>query len=326
MNQSTQFQSPSFHQRLASASLDCRRGTTQILQVNLGSLCNQACHHCHQAAGPTRRELMDWIPMQRVLELVEATPSITQVDLTGGAPELNPQFRCFVQALTQLEVQVTNRCNLTVLFEPGQEDTAEWLASNRVQIIASLPCYSGANVDQQRGDGVFSRSIQGLQRLNQVGYGQGPLGLDLVYNPNGAFLPGDQRALEATYRSRLREDYGIEFNQLYSIANMPIRRFAGELKRSGQWEAYQQLLQANFNEQAAQRVMCRNLVSVDYQGKLFDCDFNQALGFGPFKADIFERSHLDFANQKIAVGEHCFGCTAGAGSSCNGALEQQETH
>ncbi len=320
MNQQPSFSQNSFLNKLEQESLSTQRGKTEVLQVNLGRLCNQACEHCHQAAGPGRTEVMSLATLQRLLELLRATPTIQEVDLTGGAPEMNPHFRFFVQEVRKLKLAVTDRCNLTILLEPGQEDTAAWMARNGVKIVASLPCYGEKNVDQQRGKGVFGQSIRVLQQLNQLGYGQGALELNLVYNPGGAFLPGDQANLEAEYRKRLAHDFGIRFNQLFTLTNMPIRRFARFLHKENQYEAYQELLQANFNPKAVEAVMCKSLVSIDYRGQLFDCDFNQAMGFGAYAQDVTQIQSLDLAGQSIAFAEHCFGCTAGAGSSCGGAL------
>jgi len=237
---------------------------------------------------------------------------------------MNPHFRFFVEQARALGLQVIDRCNLTVLFEPGQEDTAAWLAANQVQVVASLPCYGEKNVDQQRGDGVFEKSIQGLRQLNQLGYGPGGLELDLVYNPTGTNLPPDQVGLEADYRKRLDEDFGVQFTHLFTITNMAIRRFKSFLSRTGQLDSYHQLLLDNFNPTAAEAVMCKSTVSVDYQGKVYDCDFNQAMDFAPLDPPVSERDNLDLKGQPIGFGDHCFGCTAGAGSSCGGALATEE--
>jgi len=325
MNQHINCTNNLFTQKLKDSNLPLHRGTTEILQVNLGRLCNQACTHCHQGAGPGRTEVMSLATIDRLLELLRATPSIRTVDLTGGAPEMNPHFRYFIREIKKLGLQVTDRCNLTVLHLPGQEDTAAWMAENRVNIVASLPCYGEKNVDQQRGRGVFGESIQVLQDLNQLGYGKGDLELNLVYNPVGAFLPGDQKSLEAQYRQRLDKDFGIRFSQLFTITNMPIRRFANFLSKENQYDSYLELLQNHFNPRAAEAVMCKNLVSIDYQGQVYDCDFNQAMDFGALEPDIHQLEDLDLADQAIAYGDHCFGCTAGAGSSCGGALSSEVT-
>jgi len=324
MNHAAAFEKSSFVSHLAEHQVSEDRGATLTLQANLGRLCNQVCDHCHQGAGPTRKELMDKSTILELLGLIKKTPSIRTLDLTGGAPELNPHFRFFVEQARSLGLQVIDRCNLTVLFEPGQEDTAAWLAKNQVQVVASLPCYGKKNVDQQRGDGVFEQSIQGLQLLNSLGYGQGDLDLNLVYNPAGPSLPPDQAKLEADYREKLQADFGIKFTGLYTITNMPIRRFKGFLQQSGQVESYRQLLQENFNPGAAEAVMCKSTVSVDFQGRVYDCDFNQAMDFGALEPQVSGREDFDLTGQPIRFGDHCFGCTAGAGSSCGGALALEE--
>lgn len=302
------------------------RGEVTTLQVNVGKLCNQACHHCHVEAGPKRTEIMSRAVAERVIELLERNPAVETVDLTGGAPELNPQFRWLVSEVRRLGRQVIDRCNLTVLFEPGMDDLADFLASNEVHVVASLPCYQAANVEEQRGRGVFDKSIAALQKLNTVGYGQNdsPLELDLVYNPVGASLPAPQATLEAAYKRELRQLFGIEFNQLFTITNMPIKRFAHLLERQGQHEAYMSLLVNHFNAATVPGLMCRSLLSIGWDGQLYDCDFNQMLemplGAGP--RSVWDVDDLDrLVGGSVAVGSHCFGCTAGAGSSCGGALE-----
>jgi radical SAM/Cys-rich protein len=302
------------------------RTVPTILQLNLTLRCNLACHHCHVESGPKRSESLSREGCERVLSLIEASPSIDTLDLTGGAPELHPDFRFVVAGARALGRDVIDRCNLTVLHEPGQQDTAEFLAEQRVRIIASLPCYGAENVERQRGRGVFDRSIDALRRLNALGYGQRDgrsLRLDLVYNPVGAFLPPDQAELETTYREELRDRFGIEFDGLLTITNMPIKRFAHDLEREGQLEAYQSLLAASFNPTTVAGLMCRNLVNVDHEGRLHDCDFNFALGIDPPTGaltidDVDDLAEL--AEEPIATASHCFGCTAGAGSSCGGAL------
>ncbi|MBI3940042.1 MAG: arsenosugar biosynthesis radical SAM protein ArsS [Acidobacteria bacterium] len=301
-----------------------RRQTT-TLQINVGKLCNQACHHCHVEAGPKRTEVMPADVVDRLLELLELSPCIETVDVTGGAPELNPHFRRLVRETRRLNRRVIDRCNLTVLLEAGQEDLAEFLASNRVEVVASLPCYTAENVDRQRGRGVFDKSIRALKLLNDLGYdrhGSG-LSLHLVYNPLGAFLPPPQEKLEAGYKMHLRERFGIEFNRLFTLTNMPIKRFADFLVRSGQVESYLCLLVNHFNPATVEKLMCRSLVSVGWNGRLYDCDFNQMLEIGTLHAgtlwDI--RSFDDWSGERIAVAGHCFGCTAGAGSSCGGSLQ-----
>ena len=300
-----------------------RRGAVETLQVNLGKRCNQACRHCHVDASPTRTESADDSVIDRILWLLARSPSVGTVDITGGAPELHPRFRELVSSARTLGRHVIDRCNLTILSEPGQEDTAEFLASQAVEVIASLPCYGPANVDRQRGAGVFDASISGIRRLNALGYGQpdSALKLNLVYNPLGGHLPPDQGELEADYRQRLQDDFGLSFNALYTITNMPIARFRQDLVRSGQLEDYLDLLQAAFNPAAVEGVMCRSMISVGYDGRLFDCDFNQMLNMAlvqdVWSIDSFEED----VPSPIQTGTHCLGCTAGAGSSCGGALQ-----
>ncbi len=316
---------PPFDETLARHGLATTRQPLEILQVNLGKLCNQACLHCHVEAGPKRTELMEWATVERILTLLGASPGIHTVDITGGAPELNPHFRPFVRAVRALGRAVIDRCNLTVLFEPGQETTAEFLAGERVHLIASLPCYTPGNVDRQRGGGVFELSIRALGRLNALGYGLEATGLelDLVYNPLGPSLPGAQASLEADYKRELGRDFGISFNRLYTITNMPIRRFLHDLERSGRLESYMELLAGSFNPRAAEGVMCRTLLSIGWDGQLYDCDFNQMLerDQGGRRRSIWEIDSLEAVTRDpIATGDHCYGCTAGAGSSCSGAV------
>lgn len=308
-----------------------RRGRPAILQVNLGYRCNQSCSHCHVNAGPSRTEMMDADTIALVPAVLQAR-GIGTLDLTGGAPELHPGFRDLVVQARTLGVTVIDRCNLTILSEPGQEDLADFLAGQGVTVVASLPCYSPANVDQQRGDGVFARSIAGLRQLNALGYGAESSGLvlDLVYNPLGPSLPPPQAALEADYKRELATHFGIRFNRLYTITNMPIQRFAAVLRQQGQLEAYMDLLRASHNPANLAQLMCRSTVSVDWQGFLYDCDFNQMLGLPMPGEDGSDggspRRHLrqllehDPSGEPIAVADHCFGCSAGAGSSCGGAL------
>jgi len=305
-----------------------RRATLSSLQVNLGYRCNQACSHCHVDAGPTRREMMDEANLA-LIPRVLAARAIGTLDLTGGAPELHPGFRQLVRQARQRGVAVIDRCNLTILSEPGQEDLAAFLAEQGVRVVASLPCYLEDNVDRQRGSGVFARSIVGLRQLNALGYGQPGSGLelDLVFNPQGASLPPPQQQLETDYRRHLGQIHGIVFNGLLALANMPIARFAQQLERSGELEAYQQLLQRSHNPANLAQVMCRSLISVDWQGRLYDCDFNQMLAL-PLREDGrgHRRLHLrdllarDLDQHPILVADHCYGCTAGQGSSCGGAL------
>jgi len=302
-----------------------RRGALATLQVNVGRRCDLACHHCHVEAGPKRTESMAARTAERVLALLAASPGIEVLDLTGGAPELNPHFRALVAGARALGRRVIDRCNLTVLFEPGQADTAAFLAAQGADVVASLPCYTADNVDAQRGRRVFARSIEALRLLNRLGYAQpgSPLALDLVYNPLGPTLPPPQAELEARYRVELRERFGIEFRRLLTITNMPIKRFARALEREGRASAYMALLVSHFNESTLDGVMCRSLVSVDWEGRLYDCDFNQMLELplGAEARTIWDVDRLDaLAGAPIATAPHCFGCTAGAGSSCGGAL------
>ncbi|BFM11520.1 arsenosugar biosynthesis radical SAM protein ArsS [Simiduia litorea] len=309
------------------------RGLLQTLQVNLGYLCNLSCTHCHVNAGPKRTELMDLPTVDLVLSYVDRH-AIKCVDLTGGAPEMNPHFRYLVRELKRRGVEVIDRCNLTVLLEPGFEDLATFLAQYDVRIVASLPCYEAKNVAEQRGKGVYESSVEALKILNGLGYGdQGHLSLDLVYNPNGAFLPPPQAALEQDYKRELKAAHGIHFDQLLTITNMPISRFGSVLESKGKFQYYLELLKDNFSEQNLTNVMCKSLISVDWQGYVYDCDFNQMLEM-PLKliqqdAIVTDKPRLhlrdildsDLAGQSIQIAEHCYGCTAGQGSSCGGALD-----
>lgn len=300
------------------------RGKLEILQVNLGYRCNLSCLHCHVNAGPNRTEMMDETTLALILQVL-ATRDIGVLDLTGGAPELHSGFRDLVRAATALGVRVIDRCNLTILFEPGQADLADFLAGQRVEVVASLPCYSTANVDQQRGDGVFEKSIAALQRLNALGYGRESSGLilNLVYNPLGPFLPPEQGALQEAYRRELSARSGIVFNQLFTVANMPIQRFGSTLVSRGQFNDYLRLLKENFSAANLANVMCRNLVSVDWQGYLYDCDFNQQLGLslsGNARPHLRDLMEAYLCGHPVVVADHCYACTAGQGSSCGGAL------
>ena len=301
-----------------------RRRSLDTLQVNLGYKCNQACLHCHVNAGPTRTEMMDRETLALIPQVLAAR-KIGTLDLTGGAPELNEGFRDLVREARALGVRVIDRCNLTILFEPGHEDLAGFLADHGVEVVASLPCYSMENVDKQRGDGVFDKSIAGLQALNRLGYGVPDSGrvLNLVYNPLGPTLPPEQTALQAAYKRELSEHFGIVFNELYAMTNMPIQRFGSTLISRGQFNAYMTLLKDNFATANIDNVMCRNLVSVDWQGHLYDCDFNQQLGLalpGSGRPHLRDLLKSDLASQPIRVADHCYGCTAGQGSSCGGAF------
>ncbi len=303
-----------------------RRGRLATLQVNLGYRCNQACLHCHVAAGPNRTEAMDGGTVDLVIEVLERR-RIETLDVTGGAPELHPAFRRLVAAARGRGIRVVDRCNLTILQEPGQEDLADFLAGHGVEVVASLPCYLPDNVDRQRGKGVFERSLEGLRRLNRVGYGAPGSGLvlNLVYNPQGPSLPPNQEALEADYRRVLAERHGIVFNGLFALANMPIQRFGSTLVSKGEFEPYMALLAAAHRPENLPGVMCRTLVSVDWQGFLYDCDFNQMLRLplgGRGRPHLRDLLVEDPAGRPIRVAGHCFGCTAGQGSSCGGALDK----
>jgi radical SAM/Cys-rich protein len=301
-----------------------RRVRLETVQVNVGKLCNQACQHCHVDAGPKRTERMSRETAHRVISLLENTPEVETVDITGGAPELNPNFRALVQESRRLKKRVIDRCNLTVLLEPGQEDLLDFLREQQVDIIASLPCYTAENVDKQRGRGVFERSIKALRLLNGAGYGRpgSTLRLDLVFNPGGASLPPAQEGLEREYKGHLREEFGIEFGRLLTITNMPIRRFSDYLVRIGQQQSYKTLLANSFNPSTVERVMCRYLISISWDGGIYDCDFNQMLEMpSTRRVFIWEiDSFSQLARDEIQVGDHCFGCTAGPGSSCGGQL------
>ena len=303
-----------------------RRAQLDTLQVNLGYKCNQSCLHCHVNAGPNRTEMMDADTMALIPQVLAAR-GLGTLDLTGGAPELHAGFRDLVRAARAQGVRVIDRCNLTILFEPGQEDLAEFLAEQGVDIVASMPCYSAANVDKQRGEGVFDLSIAALQKLNQLGYGQrgSRLSLNLVYNPQGPSLPPGQQALQADYKRELLAHFGIVFNELFALTNMPIQRFGSTLVSKGTFDSYMDLLKGSFQEQNLAGVMCRKTVSVDWQGWLSDCDFNQQLGL-PLGTSGLQRHLRDLLSngldeQPIRVAGHCYGCTAGQGSSCGGALE-----
>ena len=308
-----------------------RRLTPHTLQVNVGKLCNQACHHCHVDAGPKRTEVMTRATAERVADLLEASTGIRTVDVTGGAPELNPNFTYIVERACAAGRAVMVRCNLTVIFVPGMEWLAEFYRANRVRLVCSLPCYTAENVEKQRGRGVFEKSIEALRLLNRIGYARDDLVLDLVYNPVGPALPPPQPQLEAEYREQLGKNFGISFNHLLTITNMPISRFAQQLRQWGRYSDYMGLLVNHFNPATVAGLMCRTLVSVGWDGQLYDCDFNQMLEIplgagGQDKPEgkpltIWDVDDVDrLAEAPIATGAHCFGCAAGAGSSCSGAL------
>jgi len=300
-----------------------KRARLETLQVNLGYKCNQSCVHCHVNAGPTRTEMMSPETLTDVLVFLQVS-KIKTLDVTGGAPELHPHFRSLVLRARELGLHVIDRCNLTILEEPGQENLADFLASNEVEITASLPCYTPELVERQRGKGVYDKSIRALKRLNALGYGV-HLALNLVYNPQGPLLPPAQDKLEADYKRILGETHGIVFNRLYTLANMPIQRFGSMLVSKGQFEDYMTLLHRSHRAENLETVMCRTLLSVDWQGYVYDCDFNQMLGL-PLKVNGEKRLRLaeligrDLAGNPIVVRDHCYGCTAGQGSSCGGAL------
>ncbi len=318
-----------FREKLAAMGTEFRKGNVEILQVNMGKLCNLACVHCHVEAGPTKtRENMNRETAEAVIRFLDRHKrqgKIKTLDLTGGAPELNPNFRYLVQEARSRDTHVIDRCNLTVFYETGMADLPDFLAQYQVEIIASLPCYQKDNVDKQRGSGTFDKSITALQSLNRLGYGKLGTGLvlNLVYNPVGPHLPPPQKELEEDYKQRLSEDWGIEFNRLYTITNMPITRYAKYLRAVKQYDAYVELLASHFNSATLQGLMCRNTLNVGWDGKLYDCDFNQMLGMqsanGKLLA-IFDANPQDLEGARILTGKHCFGCTAGAGSSCQGAL------
>jgi radical SAM/Cys-rich protein len=316
---------PAFDRTLALNGLArLRADGIQVLQVNVGKLCNQTCHHCHVDAGPDRREVMSRETAEACIAALAAS-DIPTLDITGGAPELNPNFRWLVSEGRRLGRHVIDRCNLTILLAPGYEDLPEFLAARQVEVVASLPCYLEENTDAQRGEGVFSRSITALERLNAVGYGRPGSGLTLtlVYNPVGPLLPPDQAKLEAAYRRELGNRYGIEFTRLYTITNMPISRFLEDLLDRGEYERYMEKLVAAFNPAAAAGVMCRTTLSVDWRGRLYDCDFNQMLDLGlapELPQDIRQFDPALLRNRPIVTGQHCYGCTAGAGSSCQGTI------
>ncbi len=305
-----------------------KRKTPEILQVNMGYLCNQSCLHCHVAAGPKRKELMVKENIGHLLKVLEL-PNIHTLDLTGGAPEMNPLFKDLVRASHEHDVKVIDRCNLTILLEPGFEDMAAFLAENKVQIVASLPCYLQDNVDGQRGKGVYQKSIAALRTLNKLGYGKedSDLNLTLVYNPTGPYLPPSQNELQVDYQRFMQDEFGIVFNQLFTITNMPIARFGSTLLSKGEFENYMNLLKNSFSAANLQSLMCINQISVDWRGYVYDCDFNQMLSMNIENPDNRLPLHIrdvlgtDMENISIRIADHCYGCTAGQGSSCGGAFD-----
>jgi len=318
----------SFQDKIREVRLPLKKSRIEILQINLGKLCNLSCSHCHVEAGPSKtKENMDKKTAEAVIGLMDQE-GIHTVDLTGGAPELNPYFRWLVMEARKRNLKVIDRCNLTVFWEEGQEDLAEFLASQKVEIVASLPCYSRDNVDKQRGNGTFSGSIEALLFLNQLGYGQedSDLTLNLVYNPVGSHLPPSQKRLEGEYKKRLKEDFGIVFNHLFTITNMPITRYEKYLKAKGEFDVYQELLVKNFNSSTIDGLMCRNTLSISWDGKIYDCDFNQALNMQMRNGKaltIFDLDLRNLENQSIQIANHCYGCTAGSGSSCQGEIARE---
>ena len=315
-----------FAQRIAENGNGFRKRKIDVLQVNMGRYCNQACLHCHVEAGPGRKEMMGRETVEAILSFLESS-QISTVDVTGGAPELNPNFEYLVKSCVRLKRQVIDRCNLTVIFEPGKEYLPEFFRENRVELICSLPCYLEENVNHQRGDGTFELSIRALQMLNRLGYGvpETGLALQLVYNPLGAYLPPPQDKLERDYKRILQEKYGIVFNRLYCLTNMPITRFEKFLKLRGEYDRYMELLGSTFNPATLEQVMCRNLLSVGWEGSVYDCDFNQMLEMPLRDRDGRPLTIKGLAadaveSHPIMVGNHCYACTAGAGSSCGGIL------
>lgn len=313
-----------FVERLRRHGVGIKRNEIETLQLNITRKCNQACKHCHVNAGPTEMEEMSIDVINRILHLLDLDHSIKTVDITGGAPELNSNFKYLIRELKKRNRKIIDRCNLTVLLENGQEDTAEFLAQNSVIIIASLPCYLEENVDAQRGNSTYKKSIKVLQQLNDIGYGRAESGLtlNLVYNPDGAYLPGNQAELEVNYKRALFAEHGITFNQLLTITNMPINRYLEVLKKEGYYEEYCKLLTSNFNIDIAGKIMCKSQISVGWNGVLYDCDFNQALGT-PILSDrntIMDIERFSDVSRTIDYNSHCYGCTAGSGSSCQGSL------
>ena len=314
----------SFNKILREHNIESSRNNISTLQVNMGKICNQACSHCHVEAGPKRTETMEMNIISKIIKLLNNKNDIKVVDITGGAPELNHHFKYFVKELKKINLKVIDRCQLTVLHYKVQEKTAEFLAKNSVEITASLPCYTEQNVDMQRGKGVFLKSISSLKKLNDLGYGKGNknLILNLVYNPLGAFLPPEQNKLQVEYKKFLKDEFDIYFDNLFTLTNMPIKRFHHYLKRNNSLKSYMNLLIENFNAAAALNIMCKNLISISWDGNIYDCDFNQMLELpitGKYN-NILKINSLNQITKKIVLESHCFGCTAGAGSSCGGSL------
>jgi len=316
-----------FDRSIAAAGQQLVRSRPEILQLNVGKLCNLTCTHCHVNAGPQRREIMTSATVDKILEWFEKT-DIPTLDLTGGTPEMIPDFRRIITTVRSFDrpKRVLDRLNATIIDEPGYEWVPEFLAQHQVEIIASMPCYAPENVNAQRGDGVFDRSIAAFQKLNEKGYGRDPnLILNFVYNPGGAFLPPDQAELEADYKLEMKKHFGIDFNALYCIANMPIARFASYLKRQNQLADYMDLLRQSFNPATISGLMCRNTINVSWSGEVYDCDFNQMMNLpqvdrGKNALHLWDIDVAEFTSRSILTGNHCFGCTAGKGSSCGGAL------
>ncbi|MDF1851213.1 MAG: arsenosugar biosynthesis radical SAM protein ArsS [Verrucomicrobiales bacterium] len=317
-----------FDHALVAADHALQRSHAEILQINVGKLCNLTCVHCHVNAGPSRKEIMTGETVDRILEWFEKT-DIPSLDLTGGTPEMIPDFRRLVTAVRNFDQprRVMDRLNVTILNEPGYEWVPEFLAENEVEIVASMPCYAPDNVNEQRGDGVFDRSIEAFQKLNELGYGrEDHLVLNFVYNPNGAFLPPDQAELEADYKREMKTHFDIDFHSLYCIANMPISRFASYLKRNGELQEYMNLLRQSFNPATVEGLMCRNTINISWEGDVYDCDFNQMMNLpvydpnGGSRLKVWDLNLDHFLQQPIRTGNHCFGCTAGSGSSCGGSI------
>ncbi|MHC4548503.1 MAG: arsenosugar biosynthesis radical SAM (seleno)protein ArsS [Planctomycetota bacterium] len=312
-----------FEHVLRDHGLELRRAPARVLQLNLGRLCNLACTHCHVEAGPARREIMTAGVADRILAWIRRHRPAT-LDLTGGAPEMCPEFRRLARTAREAGAHVMVRCNLTVIFEPGQEDLPEFYRDHQLELVASLPCYLESNVDEQRGRGTFDTSVRALRRFNELGYGvASALPLTLVYNPIGPTLPPDQEPLEAAYRHELRQRYGIEFHRLICITNLAVTRFERFLRRMGQLESYRRLLFESFNPATVDGLMCRDTINVGWEGEVYDCDFNQVLGLPLGRRPrryLWEIAPHELTGEKVSTGRHCFGCTAGRGSSCSGAL------